>query len=183
MGGVDKSDQLIHYYQVLRISKKYWKTLFFHFIDIAIVNSYIIHAEKETKPLKHYEFRENLARCLSGISTSSHREVDRAGKEGTSCLLLEHQLIILPERAPCVYCKLSKNKTHYTTRQCKKCQSPLCFSDRDCFVQWHDASFRVSREEWLKGVPSTDFPAKQKPGRPVGSTITKGRGKRKRKGW
>ena len=31
MGGVDKSDQLIHYYNVLRQTKKYWKTLFFSF--------------------------------------------------------------------------------------------------------------------------------------------------------
>ena len=43
MNGVDRSDQLIKYYNVLRQTKKYWKTLFFHFIDIAVVNSVIIY--------------------------------------------------------------------------------------------------------------------------------------------
>ena len=28
MGGVDRSDQLIKYYNVLRQTKKYWKTIF-----------------------------------------------------------------------------------------------------------------------------------------------------------
>ena len=186
MSGVDKSDQLINYYNVLRISKKYWKTLFFHFVDISIVNSYIIHTAKEKKPMKHYEFRERLVRGFSGFSTSScTREAESAGKESTSnqCSLLEHQPVPLQERSPCVYCKLTQGKTHYTTRQCKQCKSSLCFRDRNCFVQWHDSSFRVSREEWLRGVVMTDLPTQQKPGRPVGSAVTKGREKRKKKRW
>ena len=50
-GAVDESDQMIHHHNVLRSTHKYWKTLFFHFIDKAIVNSYIIHVDTEKNPL------------------------------------------------------------------------------------------------------------------------------------
>ena len=65
MGGVDRSDQMIKYYEVIRQTKKYWKTRFFHLIDVSVVNSYIIHKvlhpdDKTT----HYEFREKLVRSL-----------------------------------------------------------------------------------------------------------------------
>ena len=39
MGGVDKSDQFLAYHNVLRKSVRYWKTLFYHAVDIAIVNA------------------------------------------------------------------------------------------------------------------------------------------------
>ena len=42
MGGVDLSDQLLQYYAVLRKANKWWKALFFHFIDVCVVNSYIL---------------------------------------------------------------------------------------------------------------------------------------------
>ena len=64
MGGVDRLDELIHYYNVLRQTRKYWKTLFFHFIDIAVVNSYILNSEKERNPLTHYKFRETIGEIL-----------------------------------------------------------------------------------------------------------------------
>ena len=42
MGGVDFSDQLLKCYEIITKSKKWWKTLFLHFIDVAIVNSFLI---------------------------------------------------------------------------------------------------------------------------------------------
>ena len=42
MSGVDKSDQLIGKYNCIRKTTRYWKTLFYHFLDIARVNSYIL---------------------------------------------------------------------------------------------------------------------------------------------
>ncbi|KAJ8338790.1 hypothetical protein SKAU_G00355760 [Synaphobranchus kaupii] len=42
MGGVDRSDQMIKMYEVLHKTQKWWKTLFFHFIDFAAVNSVLL---------------------------------------------------------------------------------------------------------------------------------------------
>ena len=47
MGGVDSSDQSIQTYAVLRKTRKWWKTLFLHFIDLSVVNSYIVNKEIE----------------------------------------------------------------------------------------------------------------------------------------
>lgn len=35
MGGVDKGDQVIHYYSVARKSIKWYKKLFFHILDVS----------------------------------------------------------------------------------------------------------------------------------------------------
>ena len=42
IGGVDKSDQMIKYYEVLHKSLKDWKKIFLHMIDLAVFNSYIM---------------------------------------------------------------------------------------------------------------------------------------------
>ena len=55
MGGVDRADQLLKNYEVLHQTNKYWKTLFFHFVDLAVVNSYIIKSASAS--ISHYQFR------------------------------------------------------------------------------------------------------------------------------
>ena len=184
MGGVDKSDQLIHYYNVLRQTRKYWKTLFFHFIDVACVNAYIMHKELEKKPLSHYKFREKLARSLSnttyisGFDDSQDEEDSSTDESGSELLLSEHHITTLDKRSHCVYCKVANNEMHYTTRQCAKCKAPLCFRDRNCFVKWHNCGFLESRKQWKSSLQ-----VQPRVGRPLGSQVTKGKGKRKKKKW
>ena len=43
MGGVDKSDKLLSYHNVQRKTLRYWKTLFYHMIDIAAVNAFTLY--------------------------------------------------------------------------------------------------------------------------------------------
>jgi hypothetical protein len=52
IGGVDKSDQMIKYYEVLHKSLKYWKKIFLHMVDMAIFNAFIHHVycSTEIKP-------------------------------------------------------------------------------------------------------------------------------------
>ena len=43
MKGVDLSNQLISYYELNSKTYKLWKRIFFHLLDISIVNSYILY--------------------------------------------------------------------------------------------------------------------------------------------
>ena len=116
MGGVDRSDQLIHY-NVLRQTRKYWKTLFFLFIDIAVVNSHILHKEKERNPLTHYKFRETLGRSLSNNVNVVTSDSDTPALADSSAMFESssdtqddvsfecHQFAPLNKLSPCIYCK------------------------------------------------------------------------------
>ena len=79
MNAVDRSDQIISKNCALRKCMRWWKTLFFHMIDIAIVNSYILfqlhcaeHPDNEAlkRPQKFSiaEYREELVRDLAGLN-------------------------------------------------------------------------------------------------------------------
>ena len=43
MGGVDKSDQLVSYHRIARQTKTYWKTIFYHLLEIAVTNAFVLH--------------------------------------------------------------------------------------------------------------------------------------------
>ncbi|XDV41188.1 hypothetical protein PO909_010094 [Leuciscus waleckii] len=88
MGGVDLSDCLIEYYNVLHKSTNWYKAFFFHFLDVAVVNSFILHqhlakAQKKT-PLTHKLFREELVSELASVGRGKNPSSPAAKDPWTS---------------------------------------------------------------------------------------------------
>ena len=69
MNAVDRSDQILVTHNVQRKCMRWWKTLFFHLIDMAVVNSFILFKEQQCK------FPDNEAlRQPASYTLASYRE-------------------------------------------------------------------------------------------------------------
>lgn len=60
MNNVDVFDQLKAAYGMNRKSRKWWHRLFFHFIDMAIVNSFILHQQLKLEKISLKDFRRRV---------------------------------------------------------------------------------------------------------------------------
>ncbi|ROI96440.1 PiggyBac transposable element-derived protein 4 [Anabarilius grahami] len=71
MGGVDTSDQMLGTKSVHRKTQKWYMTIFQHFLDISVTNSFILHKElcaiHQNKPMTRQNFQELLAAQLTGV--------------------------------------------------------------------------------------------------------------------
>ena len=141
MGGVDLSDQLLQYFQTRRKTHKYWKTLFYHCIDIATTNAYILYRESlpssQRSKYDHKKFLADLVNDLLSASMLTTPVVSPMGRCPRSDVRAPHRLTFGNGRKYCVLCK-SKKLYNRTEKFCVKCNVYLCFSrERDCFAEWH----------------------------------------------
>ena len=152
MGGVDKGDQLASYYGFYHRSMKWWRRAFFHLIDVAIVNAYILYClqkEKEgSKILSHKQFRVELTQELlleAGLKPEEFNfPAETSHQELTIIRLTERHFITTnieqpngrPKQRDCVVCSERKGKGRKTTTyMCKQCTLPMCVVP--CFELYH----------------------------------------------
>ena len=75
MNAVDRSDQILSAFSTQRKCVRWWKTLFFHLIDIAVVNSFILfqaHRAEHTEIVRlagysQCDFRDEIVREICGF--------------------------------------------------------------------------------------------------------------------
>lgn len=146
MGGTDLSDQFIQYYSAQHKTMRWYRCLFYHFVDVATTNSYVIHKELcmawQTKPLSRRAFMEALIAELCGkpLQKASPR-----GPKGHLPVAIADIRAAGPSRKAtlgrrsCVYC-LSQGKRKVTPWKCRECDVCLCLQlDRNCFEVWHSS--------------------------------------------
>jgi hypothetical protein len=149
LGGVDKSDQLLNKYNMLRKTNKWWKTLFFHFIDIARVNSYILFQDwrkqnpdleilNRSKSFSQLDFTIELIRQLANIDDFAQAPTATRPKIKNTCHNILPIMVPSNKRKNCKHCyslyKLERKSRVY----CSACNTFLCFQeDRNCLLLYH----------------------------------------------
>ena len=147
--GVDKSDQLLSYYSFQRKSVKWWKKLFFHLFDLAIVNSHILHQKQATQKIRLRQFLEKIA---DGLVAEVGTELTQQTQHGPGGRLVgrNHFPFRIPatgtkqkwaSQRTCRVCadkakhETGKTAHKYTTVYCETCDVGLCLGQ--CFQAFH----------------------------------------------
>ncbi len=138
IGRVDRSDQILGTNSVNRKTKKWYITVFQHFLDIAVLNSYIIHKElcasQQQKHMSRQDFQEELSAQLLGVpldgrpeKSASHDHFPVPTNNGQD----KSQRASMGRRQ-CTLCKRS------TPWKCEECNVGLCLQlERNCFREYH----------------------------------------------
>ena len=75
---VDLCNQLSTVYRYPHKSRKWWKTVFFHMLQITITNSYIMYREISNSKISHLEFYKIIVKNLLGEETRQSKEQQSA---------------------------------------------------------------------------------------------------------
>uniref|UniRef100_A0A8C6M6M7 PiggyBac transposable element-derived protein domain-containing protein n=1 Tax=Nothobranchius furzeri TaxID=105023 RepID=A0A8C6M6M7_NOTFU len=135
-GGVNLSDALLSFYSVQYKTAKWYKTLFYHLVDIAVVNSYLLHKELQkfrqdpiqSNPLTHKAFMEELA-----MEMLEFAEPSEATPTPNTCVPIFYDSE-MRARKYCKRCQDAGMPRVKTDVYCKICNIPLCLSaKKNCY--------------------------------------------------
>lgn len=146
MGGVDLSDKLIGYHPVLRQTKRYWKTLMYHLVEIAAANAFVLYKwqciTENKKPPTESNFRDALVLdIIKRYGSDSAYPVSYFTPRHCSMAIRSSTM------RRCAVCHNARSR-----RQCNDCPfSPaLCQNaKKDCHTLWHTPQYAVQRHRYF----------------------------------
>lgn len=153
MGSVDKSDMMISFNESTRKTRKWYRKLFFHIVDICVLNAYNMFKIHNNSKVSLVEFRINLIRQLFETHHSSEERVPVERPLGPNAsakhpLRLTARHFPRPTQTPagqkrkvqrkcyvCANTALKPKKRKDSTFECVECNVGLCISP--CFEDFH----------------------------------------------
>jgi len=161
MGGVDLLDGLLGRHKIKTRSRKWYIRLFYHMLDVTIVNSWLLHrriqeGKGENKTLTLVQFRKELAISLCKVGQVTTPKRGRPSKEIQDNIEKKRKLgtkkgEVAPtkdirldgiqhwpiDRTTKTRCKMPGCDS-YTWIKCSKCDISLCCGkSRVCFTNYH----------------------------------------------
>lgn len=135
--------------------KKYWKVLFFHLIDVSIVNAFVLWKEYQSqhperadlqrpKGYDQLAFREALVRQLVSIEEADpvpvwekQPKLPKNAWNGAS-----HLPVVDSSHGRCKVCTSSGVQSRPNVK-CETCDVVLCLNnDRNCFYVYHTLDYQ-----------------------------------------
>jgi len=126
MGGVDLCDQRIKYYTIDRKSKRNWIRIFFHFLGMSLINSFIYYKSLSSDNISTVEYISSISTALIGdsfsrkrvgrpIALSQQKKMRIANsvsetKNSEKPELLAHMPNVISTRRRCAYCSIRKKR-------------------------------------------------------------------------
>ena len=152
MNGVDVNDQYRSYYPPGTTSRKWWKYLFWFFVNLSMVNGFILEKLAGKKKRRQLDFRLELAKLLIA-GYNGYKRPSNSGKRAVSTFTTEENLRghflgkLEGRKKACAMCskagrkrKEGQGRTFETSYACEQCGVPLCRQmrgERSCFAEWH----------------------------------------------
>ena len=139
--GVVRSDQMLSYYTFSRKTVKWWKKLFFHLLDLAVVNAHILYKKSSKGKMSLEIFYENVAEGLLASAGTEMQAVGQTSSPAGRLVGTNHFLYRIPathgkpdgkvQRSCRVCAEKGKRQTgktvkKFTTTYCRKCDVGLC---------------------------------------------------------
>jgi hypothetical protein len=144
MGAVDKSDMVLSSVHSTRKTMRWYKKMFFHLIDLSLLNSHILFCQKTGKRVPLAQFQLEVIRQLINEYkrvVPSKSSVRKRHSELPSRLTERHFMAKSPPSAKkvktmarCVVC-LSRKLRRESRYECKQCKVALCVEP--CFETYH----------------------------------------------
>ncbi|GAA6232932.1 piggyBac transposable element-derived protein 2-like [Lates japonicus] len=166
MGGIDKSDMLVHLYRTPMKSKRWYLRLFAYVIDVSITNAWVVY-RRDSKALgvngqSLKDFRIQVFRGASGqmsAKSSSRKSLSSSVESLTTsvdvpepvrghhshtpneAVRFDLSLFHAPvhaKRQTCKYCSRKGNIVRSNV-VCRVCKVHLCMnSESNCFIRYHE---------------------------------------------